>query len=105
MHVRLICDSKLAVGVSVRMHDYLICLCGPVMDWRHVQAGRPLLTDDRWVRLQPSSATQRQVWEIDGRISYKHKCDFKVTGIIPMHSPSANKVTAAAVYTNARHQY
>ena len=55
MHVRLIDDSKLSLGVSVSVCGCLSCLslCGPVMDWRPVQ-GVPLLSpDDCWDRLQP----------------------------------------------------
>ena len=46
MHVRLIDDSKLSLGVSVSVNGCLsrLSLCGPVMDWRSVQgdpASRP----------------------------------------------------------------
>ena len=39
IHVRLIGDSKLTLGVSVSMDGCLslLSLCGPVMDWRLVQ--------------------------------------------------------------------
>ena len=37
MHVRLIGDSKLSLGVSVSVGDCL-SLCGPVMGWRPVPA-------------------------------------------------------------------
>ena len=39
MHVRLIGDSKLSLGVSVSMCGCLsrLSLCGPVMHWRPVQ--------------------------------------------------------------------
>ena len=35
MHVRLIADSKLSLGVSESVHACVsrLCLCGPVMDW------------------------------------------------------------------------
>ena len=40
MHVRLIGDSKLPVGVIESVRGCL-CMCGPAMDWRPVQ-GVPL---------------------------------------------------------------
>ena len=52
MHVRLIGDSKLTLGVSVCMCGCL-SLCVPVMDWRPVQGVPRLSPDDRWDRLQP----------------------------------------------------
>ena len=55
MHVRLIGDSKLSLGVSVSVCGCLcrLSLCGPVMDWRPVQGVPRLSPDDRWDRLQP----------------------------------------------------
>ena len=51
MHVRLIGVSKI---VPRSEHGCvvvcLICLCGPVMDWRPVQGVHCLLLDDRWDR-------------------------------------------------------
>jgi len=44
MHVRLIGDSKLTLGVSVSVDGWLSrCLCGAVMDWLPVQ-GVPSLS-------------------------------------------------------------
>jgi len=59
MHVRLIGDSKLSLGVSVSVCGCLsrLSLCGPMMDWRPVQGVPSLSPDDRWDRLQ-SPATQ-----------------------------------------------
>ena len=39
MHVRLIGDSILSLGVNVSVHGFVsrLSLCGPVMDWRPVQ--------------------------------------------------------------------
>ena len=55
MHVMLIGNSKLFIGVSVSVHDcvFRLFLCGPVMDWRPVQGVPSLSPDDRWDRLQP----------------------------------------------------
>ena len=59
MHVRLIGDTKLSLGVSVSMCGCCIgclsclSLCGPVMDWRPVQGIPRLSPDDRWDSLQP----------------------------------------------------
>ena len=55
MHVRLIDDSKLSLGVSVSMHGCLsrLSLCGPVMDWRSVQGVPCLSPEDCLDRLQP----------------------------------------------------
>ena len=55
MHVRLIGDSKLSLGVSVSVCGCLSrsSLYGPVMDWRPVQGVPRLSPDDRWDRLQP----------------------------------------------------
>ena len=55
MHVRLIDDSKLSLGVNVCMHGCLsrLSLCGPMMDWRPVQGVPRLLPKDCWDRLQP----------------------------------------------------
>jgi len=58
MHVRLIGDFKLSLGVSVSVCGCLsrlsrLSLCGPVMDWRPVQGVPRLSPDDRWDRLQP----------------------------------------------------
>ena len=52
MHVRLIGDSKLSLGMSVSLCGRL-SLCVPVMDWRPVQGVPHLSPDDRWDRLQP----------------------------------------------------
>jgi len=51
MHVRLIGDSKLSLGVCVVV--CLVCLCGSVMDWQPVQGVPRLSPDDRWDRVQP----------------------------------------------------
>ena len=55
MHVRLIDDSKLSLGVSVIVCGCLcrLSLCGPVMDWRSVQGVPRLSPEDCWDRLQP----------------------------------------------------
>ena len=55
MHVRLIGDSKLSLGVSVSVNGCLsrLSLCGPVMDWRPVQGVPRLSPEDCWDRLQP----------------------------------------------------
>jgi len=53
MHVRLIGDSKLSLGVSLSWQCCRLCLCGPEMNWRPVQGVPRLLPDDRWDRLQP----------------------------------------------------
>ena len=44
MHVRLIGDSKLSLGVSVSVCGCVsrLSLCGPVMDWRPVLSFRPM---------------------------------------------------------------
>ena len=54
MHVRLIGDSKLSLGVSVSVHGCLsrLSLCGPVMDWRSVQGVPRLSPNDSWDWLQ-----------------------------------------------------
>jgi len=54
MHVRLIGDSKLSVGVSVSVRGCLhrLSLCGPVMDWQPVQDAPRLLPSGSWDRLQ-----------------------------------------------------
>jgi len=54
MHVMLIGDTKLTLGVSVSMHGCVsrLSLCGPVMDWRPVQGAPRLSPDDSWDRLQ-----------------------------------------------------
>ena len=59
MHVRLIDDSKLSLGVSVSVHGCLshLSLCGPVMDWRPGLGVPRLSPDDCWDRLQPPPAT------------------------------------------------
>ena len=58
MHVRLIGDSKLSLGVSMRVSDCLsrLSLCGTVMDKRPIQCGPRLL---HWIK---------QVWKMDGWI-------------------------------------
>ena len=55
MHVRLIGDSKLSLGVSVSVCGCLspLSLCGPVMDWRPVQGVPRLSPEDCWDRVQP----------------------------------------------------
>jgi len=55
LHVRLIGDSKLSLGVTVSMHGCVsrLSLCGRVMDRRPIQGVPCLLPDDRWDRLQP----------------------------------------------------
>ena len=55
MHVRLIGDSKMSLGVSVSMCGCLsrLSLCGPVMDRRPVQGVPCLSPNDRWDRVQP----------------------------------------------------
>ena len=55
MHVRLIGDSKLTLGMSVTMNGCLshLSLCCPVMDWRPVQGVPRLLPNDSWDMLQP----------------------------------------------------
>ena len=55
MHVRLIGDSKLSLGVKVSVCGCLsrLSLCGPVMDWRPVQGVSRLSPDDHWDKLQP----------------------------------------------------
>jgi len=55
MHVRLIGDSELSLGVSVSSHGCLsrLSLCGPAMDWRSVQGVPCLSPNDSWDRLQP----------------------------------------------------
>ena len=55
MHVRLIDDSKLSLGVSVSVNGCLsrLSLRGPVMDWRPVQGVPRLSPNDHWDRLQP----------------------------------------------------
>ena len=52
MHVRLIGDSKLSLGVIVSV-CVVVCLslCGPVMDWRPVQGEPRLLPNESWDRL------------------------------------------------------
>ena len=63
MHVRLIGDSKLSLGVSVSVCGCLshLSLCGPVMDWRPVQGVPRLSPDDRWDRLQPPPRPDRRI--------------------------------------------
>ena len=55
MHVKLISDSKLTLGVSVSVDGCLsrLSLCGPVMDRRPVQGVSCLSPNDGWDRLQP----------------------------------------------------
>jgi len=50
LHVRLTGDSKLILGVSVTVHG-CVSLCGPAMDWRHVQGEPRLSPNDSWDRL------------------------------------------------------
>ena len=59
MHVRLIGDSKLSLGVSVSVCGCLsrLSLCGPVMDWQPVQGVPRLSPDDCWDRLQTDGLT------------------------------------------------
>ena len=52
IHVRLIGDSKLSLGMSVSAHGCL-SLCGAVMDWRPVLGVPCLLSNNSWDRLQP----------------------------------------------------
>jgi len=56
MHVRLIGDSKIVPRSECeRVHGCLsrLSLCGPVMDWQHVQVVPRLSPNDHWDRLQP----------------------------------------------------
>ena len=52
MHVGLIGNSKLTLGVSVRVHGCL-SLCGLVMDWPPVRGLPYLSPNGNWERLQP----------------------------------------------------
>ena len=52
MHVRLIGDTKLSLGVCVSVHGCL-SLCGPVIDWRPVQGVPCLSPNGSGDRLQP----------------------------------------------------
>ena len=56
MHVRLIDDCKLSLGVSVSVNGCLsrLSLCGPVMDRQPVQGEPRLSPNDSWDRLQPT---------------------------------------------------
>ena len=72
IHVKLIGDSKLSLGVSVSVCGCLshLSLCGPVMDWRSVQGVPSLSPDDRWDRLQPPRDPT------DGLSGYRKWMDF-----------------------------
>ena len=80
MHVRLIDDSKLSLGVSVRVCGCLsrLSLCGPVMDWRPVQGVPRLSPNDRWNRLQPPAIRPTDYADIEnGRM------DIRISFILP----------------------
>ena len=62
MHVRLLGDSKLSLGVSV--HGCL-SLCDPVMEWRPVHGVRGLMPNGSWDRLQPQLDNGWMVWRLD----------------------------------------
>ena len=47
MHLCLICNSKLTLGVNVSLHGCLsrLSLCGPVIDWRVYPASGPMTAE------------------------------------------------------------
>jgi len=57
IHIRLIGDSKLTIGVTESVDGYL-SLCGPVINWRPVQGVPCLSPNYSWDRLQPLCDTE-----------------------------------------------
>ena len=90
MHVRLIGDSKLSLGVSVSVCGSLsrLSLCGPVMDWPPVQGVPRLSPDESWGRLQPPCDPTDE-WDgiengwMDGWMDGWKRCSFIIKGAGP----------------------
>ena len=64
-----------------------LSLCGPVMDWRHVQGVPRLSPDDRWDRLQPPRDPTDELsgyrkW-MDGWMDGKYNIKNTITVITP----------------------
>lgn len=54
MHLRLITDSNVAVGVNFIVNDYQSVCVNTAMDWWTVQGVLHLLLYDNWDNLKPS---------------------------------------------------
>ena len=89
MHVRLIGDSELSLGVSVSVHGCLshLTLSGPVMYWRPVQDVPCLSPNDSWDRLQ-----YQAIWHMVLNASFASTYEEEQKFHILLHLPVKRKL-------------